>query len=89
MFPRQHICIKRLRYGSYFQLQRIFFCHQYLLTDKFLCVSRQEYRQHLTECEQQHVWYQNQMTAVEAQNKSLTNELACVKVNSSNYVVKK
>uniref|UniRef100_A0A3P8UNN4 Centrosomal protein 63 n=1 Tax=Cynoglossus semilaevis TaxID=244447 RepID=A0A3P8UNN4_CYNSE len=43
----------------------------------------EEYRQHLTECEQQHVWYQNQMTALEAQNKSLTNELACVKSQMS------
>ena len=46
------------------------------------CLSLQEYQQLSADWEKQRVQHQNQQTALEAQNKSLTDELTHVKVKA-------
>lgn len=46
------------------------------------CFSLQEYHQRSVEWEQQRIQYQKQLTELEAQNKSLTDELTHMKVSA-------
>ena len=66
-------------------LQIAFYCHL-LVVLNYPCLSLQEHRQRAAEWEQQHVQSQKQLTALEAQNRSLTDELTRVKVKAEHQL---